>query len=178
MYHHKSISHLSKSQISDELKNLKLFLNSAPSEMNPNNPVRTHNLPNDTSITCVLWNGIFHITGADIVKALLFRFQAFGRQIKNFRKFEEGVFSDLRQLKPGVDASLEEAKSEFLNLLVKLRATRTMKKQKVYYFFSVCHDKLFSDAIERDLKRESIGASPCTAHHLSIQRQLKKLIDY
>jgi hypothetical protein len=26
------------------------------------------------------------------------------------KKFEEGVFSDLRNLKPGVDASLEEPK--------------------------------------------------------------------
>jgi transcription factor STE12 len=29
------------------------------------------------------------------------------------KKFEEGVFSDLRNLKPGVDASLEEPKASF-----------------------------------------------------------------
>ena len=29
------------------------------------------------------------------------------------KKFEEGVFSDLRNLKPGVDASLEEPKVSF-----------------------------------------------------------------
>lgn len=36
--------------------------------------------------------------------------QAFGRPVHNMKKFEEGVFSDLRNLKPGVDASLEEPK--------------------------------------------------------------------
>lgn len=30
------------------------------------------------------------------------------------KKFEEGIFSDLRNLKPGVDASLEEPKVSFL----------------------------------------------------------------
>ena len=37
-------------------------------------------------------------------------FQAFGRPVRNMKKFEEGVFSDLRNLKPGVDACLEEPK--------------------------------------------------------------------
>lgn len=32
------------------------------------------------------------------------------------KKFEEGVFSDLRNLKPGVDACLEEPKVSFLSL--------------------------------------------------------------
>ena len=36
--------------------------------------------------------------------------QAFGRPVQNMKKFEEGVFSDLRNLKPGYDASLEEPK--------------------------------------------------------------------
>ena len=36
--------------------------------------------------------------------------QAFGRPVRNMKKFEEGIFSDLRNLKPGVDASLEEPK--------------------------------------------------------------------
>lgn len=30
--------------------------------------------------------------------------------MKNMKKFEEGVFSDLRNLKPGIDACLEEPK--------------------------------------------------------------------
>lgn len=70
---------------------------------------------------------MYHITGTDIVRALVFRyvtnkiyhkpinliqlrFEAFGRPVRNMKKFEEGVFSDLRNLKPGQDASLEEPK--------------------------------------------------------------------
>ena len=86
-------------------------------------------LPTQEYVSCVLWNGLYHITGTDIVRALVFRFevrapnsitkallmgarcpQAFGRPVRNMKKFEEGIFSDLRNLKPGVDASLEEPK--------------------------------------------------------------------
>ncbi|KAL4255168.1 STE12 transcription factor family protein [Pleurotus pulmonarius] len=119
-------------------------------------------LPSNEFVTCVLWNGLFHITGTDIVRALVFRFEAFGRPVRNMKKFEEGVFSDLRNLKPGVDASLEEPKSPFLDLLFKYQCIRTQKKQKVFYWFSVPHDRLFLDALERDLKREKMGQDPTT----------------
>ncbi|KAF8957190.1 hypothetical protein BDZ97DRAFT_1924807 [Flammula alnicola] len=65
-------------------------------------------------------------------------FEAFGRPVRNMKKFEEGVFSDLRNLKPGVDACLEEPKV--------LRP----------------HDRLFLDALERDLKRSKMGLEPTT----------------
>ncbi|KAI0684636.1 STE like transcription factor-domain-containing protein, partial [Cytidiella melzeri] len=125
-------------------------------------------LPNSEYVSCVLWGGLYHITGTDIVRALVFRFEAFGRPVKNMKKFEEGVFSDLRNLKPGVDACLEEPKSPFLDLLFKYQCIRTQKKQKVFYWqvssrsFSVPHDRLFLDALERDLKREKIGMEPTT----------------
>jgi hypothetical protein len=47
-----------------------------------------------------------------VVRALAFRFEAFGRPVKlaTVKKFEEGVFSDLRNLKPGEDSSLEKPK--------------------------------------------------------------------
>ena len=67
-------------------------------------------LPNSEYVSCVLWGGRDHITGTDIVRALVFRFEAFGRPVRNMKKFEEGVFSDLRNLKPGMDACLEEPK--------------------------------------------------------------------
>ena len=70
-------------------------------------------LPNSEYVSCVLWGGLYHITGTDIVRALVFRFEAFGRPVKNMKKFEEGVFSDLRNLKPGIDACLEEPKVHF-----------------------------------------------------------------
>ncbi|KAF8127699.1 STE like transcription factor-domain-containing protein [Boletus edulis] len=119
-------------------------------------------LPSSEYVSCVLWSGIYHITGTDIVRALVFRFEAFGRPVRNMKKFEEGVFSDLRNLKPGVDATLEEPKSPFLDLLFKYQCIRTQKKQKVFYWYSVPHDRLFLDALERDLKREKMGLEPTT----------------
>lgn len=97
-------------------------------------------LPSQEFVTCVLWNGLYHITGTDIVRALVFRFevrhflfnlpittqmltdphfplQAFGRPVRNMKKFEEGVFSDLRNLKPGVDACLEEPKVRIFSVI-------------------------------------------------------------
>ncbi|TDL26953.1 hypothetical protein BD410DRAFT_783054 [Rickenella mellea] len=120
-------------------------------------------LPSGEYVTCVLWSGLYHITGTDIVRALVFRFEAFGRPVRNMKKFEEGIFSDLRNLKPGTDACLEEPKSPFLDLLFKYQCIRTQKKQKVFYWFSVPHDRLFLDALERDLKREKMGLEPTTA---------------
>ncbi|KAJ6489787.1 hypothetical protein C8R45DRAFT_1213238 [Mycena sanguinolenta] len=119
-------------------------------------------LPTQEYVSCVLWNGLYHITGTDIVRVLVFRFEAFSRPVRNMKKFEEGVFSDLRNLKPGVDACLEEPKSPFLDLLFKYRCILTQKKQKVFYWFSVPHDRLFLDALERDLKREKMGLEPTT----------------
>ncbi|WVQ97781.1 hypothetical protein IAU59_004895 [Kwoniella sp. CBS 9459] len=117
-------------------------------------------LPNGEHVACVFWNGLYHITGTDIVRALVFRFEAFSRPVKNIKKFEEGVFSDLRNLKPGTDACLEEPKSPFLDLLFRNGCIRTQKK--VFYWFSVPHDRLFLDALERDLKREKMGLEPTT----------------
>jgi hypothetical protein len=85
---------------------------------------------------CSSWltyrDNLFHITGTDIVRSLTYRFFAFGRPVVNTKKFEEGIFSDLRNLKPGTDATLEEPKSEFLDLLYKNNCIRTQKKQKVF----------------------------------------------
>ena len=96
------------------------------------------------------------------MRCLSFRFQAFGRPVRNAKKFEEGIFSDLRNLKAGTDASLEEPKSPFLDFLYKNNCIRTQKKQKVFYWYSVPHDRLFLDALERDLKREKMGQEATT----------------
>jgi len=57
------------------------------------------------AITCVLYGDL-----RLIVRALAFRFEAFGRPVKSMKKWEEGVFSDLRNLKHGMDAILEAPK--------------------------------------------------------------------
>lgn len=108
---------------------------------------------------------MYHITGTDIVRCISFRFEAFGRTIKNRKKFEEGIFSDLRGLKCNSDAVLEAPKSTFLEFLYKNSCIRTQKKQKVYYWFSVPHDRLFVDALERDMRRELNNLEPTTEAH-------------
>ncbi|KAG0168560.1 homeodomain transcription factor ste12 [Apophysomyces sp. BC1034] len=139
---------------------LKLFLSTATNDWQSNRSIRCFELPSGENVSCVLWNDLFHITGTDIIRSLTYRFRAFGRPVCNLKKFEEGVFSDLRNLKPGTDACLEEPKSEFLEMLCKNNCIRTQKKQKVFYWFSVPHDRLFLDALERDLKRENTGVDP------------------
>ncbi|KAI8851464.1 STE like transcription factor-domain-containing protein, partial [Chytridium lagenaria] len=126
------------------LDNLKVFLATAPTQWQPDQDVKRFTLPNGEHISCILWKNLFHVTGTDIVKSLVFRFS-----------FEEGVFSDLRSLKPGVDATLEESRSEFLEYLFRANCIRL-------FWFSVPHDRLFMDALERDLKRESLGIEPTT----------------
>ncbi|PWY70210.1 STE-domain-containing protein [Aspergillus heteromorphus CBS 117.55] len=145
-----------------QVDNLKYFLLSAPVDWHADQLIRRFLLPTGDYISCVLWNNLFHISGTDIVRCLAFRFQAFGRPVKNSKKFEEGIFSDLRNLKAGTDATLEEPKSPFLDFLYKNNCIRTQKKQKVFYWYSVPHDRLFLDALERDLKREKMGQEATT----------------
>ncbi|WWC59157.1 uncharacterized protein I303_101705 [Kwoniella dejecticola CBS 10117] len=169
-----------ESQLVKHLSRLQFFLATAPtrwmggedSSMKSSSPFHSGSLssphpnlnrfllPNGEHVACVFWNGLYHITGTDIVRALVFRFEAFSRPVRNMKKFEEGVFSDLRNLKPGTDACLEEPKSPFLDLLFRNGCIRTQKK--VFYWFSVPHDRLFLDALERDLKREKMGLEPTT----------------
>ncbi|CAO3592502.1 unnamed protein product [Absidia cylindrospora] len=145
------------------IDDLKLFLATAASNWDTTStPLKRFHLPNGESVSCVLWNGLYFVTGTDIVRSLTFRFHAFGRPITNTKKFEEGIFSDLRNLKPGIDAQLEDPKSDLLDMLYKNNCIRTQKKQKVFFWYSVPHDRLFLDALERELKREKMGLQPTT----------------
>lgn len=146
-----------------QIEEMKLFLATAPVDFPAHTMLKRYMLKNGEYISCVFWNSLFHITGTDIVRALTFRFECFGRPVRNIKKFEEGIFSDLRNLKAGTDAVLEEPKSSFLDQLYKSNCIRTQKKQKVFYWYSVPHDRLFLDALERDLKRENQGQEPTTA---------------
>ncbi|ORX57665.1 STE-domain-containing protein [Hesseltinella vesiculosa] len=162
-----------------QIEDLKYFLSTANDRWctpvhSPQYQICTFPLPTGDQISCVLWNNLYYITGTDIVRSLVFRFHAFGRPVQNLKKFEEGVFSDLRNLKPGQDASLEEPRSEFLDVLYKNNCIRTKKKQKVFYWFSVPHDRLFLDALERDLKREKLGieATSCAVSNPALSLTL------
>lgn len=101
------------------LERLKEFLATAPTRWSSSDAVPISQqhpalnrflLPSNEYVTCVNWGNVHYITGTDIVRALVFRFEAFGRPVRNMKKFEEGVFSDLRNLKPGQDACLEDPK--------------------------------------------------------------------
>lgn len=138
----------------DSIVSLKKFLLTAPRQFDDSDIIRQFRLPNE-QISCVRWDQMFFITGTDIVRCILHRFAIFGRNVTNRKKFEEGIFSDLRNLKINVDAVLENPKSELLEFLYKRNCVRTKKKQKVFFWFSVRHEQLFIDALERDLKKES-----------------------
>ncbi len=121
----------------------RLILSNAPLNWQPTEQIRAFRLPNGESVSCVLWEGKFHISGTDIVKIAALRFSEFDRPVVNQKKFEEGIFSDLRNLKAGIHATLEEPRSPFLDLLHSNHCIRTQKKQKVFHWFSVPHDRLF-----------------------------------
>ena len=142
--------------VEEQLMKLEHFLNTSPNTFTPNESIKRFSLGNNEIIACAYWRGSFFISGTDIVKILTYRFQLIGKQIPNQKKFEEGIFSDLRSLKPGVDSVLEEARSEFLEMLYKNGCVRTQKKQKVFFWYSVPHERLFLDALERDRKRENL----------------------
>lgn len=154
-----------------QIDDLKYFLATAPDDnsnvgwqvVETNSSIKRYRLPVvNEDISCVLWDDLFFMTGTDIVRSLTFRFHAFGRPVTNAKKFEEGIFSDLRNLKPGMDARLEDPKSDLLDLLYRHNCIRTQKKQKVFFWFSVPHDRLFLDALQRDLKREKLDMEPAT----------------
>lgn len=140
------------------IEDLKFFLVTAPANWQDNQVIRRYYLDNEEGfVSCVYWNNLYFITGTDIVRCVLYKFTHFGRRVVDRKKFEEGIFSDLRNLKTGTDAVLENPKSKFLDFLHKNSCIRTQKKQKVFYWFNVPHDKLMADALERDLKRERMG---------------------
>lgn len=140
------------------IDDLKFFLATAPANWQNNQIIRRYYLSTDEGfVSCVYWNNLYFITGTDIVRCVVYRFEQLGREITDRKKFEEGVFSDLRCLKCGTDAILEPSKSPFLEFLYRNSCLRTQKKQKVFFWFSVPHDKLFTDALERDLKKEQVN---------------------
>lgn len=147
--------------VTGTFEDFKLFLTTVTTTFREGTHIKRFVLGSE-SVSCILYNDLFHITGTDIVRAITMRFESMGRKIIGAKKFEEGIFSDLRNLKPGVAATLESPRSQFLKFLYENQCIRTQKKQKVFYWFSVNHDKLFLDALDRDIKRENMGQIPCT----------------
>lgn len=144
------------------IKDLDLFLATAPVNWHENQVIRRYFLNKEEGfVSCVYWNNLYFITGTDIVRCIAYKMCHIGREIVDRKKFEEGVFSDLRALKCGTHAILENSRSPFLKFLHRNQCLRTQKKQKVFFWFSVPHTKLFTDFLERDLKRE-LSNQPAT----------------
>ena len=131
------------------------FLNSAPERFQPGQRVVQFRINSKEAISCVDWNGTLCITGTDIVRIVAYRLHLFGRDVINRKKFEEGIFSDLRNLRTGSAASLEYPKSDLLSFLYANHCVRTKKKQKVFYWHAVNHEKMFLETLEREIKRKN-----------------------
>jgi transcription factor STE12 len=110
------------------------------------------------TISCIWWNENFYITGTDIIKIIVFKFNLIKRPVVNMKKMEEGIYSDLRQY-PGI---IENPKSKFIDYLFKNSCLRSRKKQKVFYWDQIDHALLFINALNRDLRREVLNQTPCS----------------
>lgn len=148
-----------------ELNRLRQFLSCVTGSFADGELIKRFTMPNGDHISCIKWRESFYITGTDIVKILFFRFALSGKTINNHKKFEEGIFSDLRNLKPGIGSILEEPKSPFLEFLHRNGCIRTQKKQKVFFWNAVNHEQLFTDALERAMRRDK--SPPATQSHVS-----------
>ncbi|RKP16964.1 STE-domain-containing protein [Rozella allomycis CSF55] len=116
----------------------------------------------------VYWYSTWFISCNDITKYVAFCYiQQTGNSIHNMHKFDEGVFSDLRQYKIGVHAVMEENRSEFLSFLLKTGCVKTQKKQKVYIWDKINLDLLVQDATMRELRRGS-GSSASNRKRKSV----------
>ncbi|KAI3650816.1 hypothetical protein MP228_004297 [Amoeboaphelidium protococcarum] len=135
---------------------LQTFLDDAPSIANEHKYVASYMIDDGVRVSCVNWKGRWFISGTDIVRVLLHRYTLYtGRKPFNMKKFEEGIFSDLRRLTPPKDCVLENTRSDFLVFLFDHDCVRSKKKQKVFFWssFKNCVDSLFCDALERELAR-------------------------
>jgi len=153
------------------IHDLKFFLLTAPVNWHENQVIRRYYLNKEEGfVSCVYWNNLYFITGTDIVRSVAYKLELFGRKIVDRKKLEEGIFSDLRALKCGTSAVLEMPKSKFLRFLHRNQCLRTQKKQKVFFWFSVPHDRLFRDALARDLERELNGIPGATVSDTKLSR--------
>lgn len=157
MFKNNTYSHVGQENLKIEFLN---FLENAPSNWysltlicrDPNRPVKKIALLGE-EVTCSAWEGRHFITGTDIVKVVSIRYKLDGHELPDKKKFEEGIFSDLRNLKPGVHAVLEKPHSKFLDFLYLHNCVRTHKKQKVFYWECVPHEKLYQESLKRSEKR-------------------------
>ena len=92
------------------------------------------------------------------------------------KKFEEGVFSDLRNLKPGVDASLEEPKVRFFFFNMS-HCVFFLLSFSISLPFWICSSNIKPSALRKN-KRSSTGSPfPTTVFssmHSSVTSNVRK----
>jgi len=160
-----------KSDFDENIRNLndlRYFLQNAPDTFESGERIKRHELPNSEAVSCIRWDEDFLMSGADILRCVVFRFEALGREVVNRAKFEELVFSDLRSLKTNVRARLEEGKSDMLEFLHQYGCIRTKKKQRVFYWYAIPHEKLFLESLERELRRAMIDNAQSDSHRVTV----------
>ncbi|SCV73038.1 BQ2448_6963 [Microbotryum intermedium] len=152
----------------DEMRRLRAFLDTAPAQLHGSRPLSTplqvegglptaspsrimlrFKLPNQEEISCILWEENFYITSTDILRIIAYRLNLLGGPLRSWKKIEEGVFSDLRNLKEGRGSIMLESKSELVQLLFRHQCIRTQKKQKIFFWQGVPHEQLYRAAVSR-----------------------------
>lgn len=120
-------------------------------------------------IHCFIWDGTHFITSFDMIKILkvLVVDDGSGRMYDNLidaegKKFEENVFSVLRQLKVGSGSQLEDSRSDMLDWLQRHDCIRTLKKQKVFFWSAVDFFGLAHEIRTRCLSKIGISTPPKT----------------
>jgi len=120
----------------------------------------SHLLPTTgEAVHCVFWEGVHYITSLDMIKLLkvLSIDEGQGQLHEAMlrvgeKKFEETVYSVLRQLKLGSGFRMEQARSSMLEWLVRHDCIRTQKKQKVFFWNEVDFQSLAYEIRDRCMR--------------------------
>lgn len=156
-----SMSDVAKAKIYKKLtEDLKDFINNAGKDWAPEEECRRFTIFGDC-IVCARWEGKLLVSGSDVVKCMgaLYRLANLGKLPRDQRKFKESITGDLRNLKTGSAALLEDANSPLLRFLFRISSVRTHKRQKVFFWTAVPFMDLFLDAMSRE-RRNSIPSPP------------------
>jgi hypothetical protein len=129
------------------------FVETAQQEWPASLAARYLDLGNKSRIACVAWGGEFYISGTDILKIVQFRLRRAGTRGADPRKIERSIISALRGLRPGRSSILLESRDPFMARLDALGCIKTRKRQKVFLWDAVDHQRLFQDALAREQRR-------------------------
>ncbi|KAJ7714699.1 hypothetical protein DFH07DRAFT_974391 [Mycena maculata] len=111
-------------------------------------------------------SGVGNITLREqIVRALVFWFEALDRPVQNMKMFEEGIFSDLFNLKPDANACLDELEREKMGLEPATRITGEPALSFVYGGTKSLHEQFdmtqaYKDVGDRTTNMQEVSKGP------------------